>query len=444
MSERLSPHLGVVIAIFIALLTVALSQQAVAQVQCPSGNVPITAATRAIATAAGLPSSVQCWDPNNPNAGQAVGDAKQYLQTLLKPVQQCITPQQQIEGINSSFAICAARFIQAYQQQGGKVTITRAYNTIQCEAALCVNNAGCGGFENSPAPNSSHVQGIAMDLSSPQQAQMDAFANQNPQFGVCFPLLKQGDVYHLVLAGVPGNGESKDCATFFGMTQACSGSNFNPSEVPPNYPSAPGTVGNPAPTLSSATQNPLLPSQSPTVTANPFSTSPISPTQSAQTQACTPQYVCSANTVSYESSSCTTQVVQTCQYGCSGTVCAPSPSQSASSSLPGLSQNSAITGTTAIGTSTSLLLNASLSQSVQGSIASQGNPANVVTTVATGSGYTPDIGQTTFSFNSSGSVNTEQSLLSPLQRLLQQLRGVLVSILNFLNPPSTQPSTQTY
>lgn len=166
-----------------------------------------------------------------------VGEAKQFLVSRIGDTNSCkvqrVTPQMAIDGLNSAFATCAARFFKEYENRyNTKVRITRASNPIQCEAELCRNNAGCGGYMNSPAPNSNHVKGIALDVTNANQRQMMLFAKQNPQFGVCFPFLDHPrfkDDVHMILAGInSGEARLNGCQ---GVTKACDGVTFNPNEI---------------------------------------------------------------------------------------------------------------------------------------------------------------------------------------------------------------------
>lgn len=222
----------------LGILAVSLPLFASAQsADCPvAGTELITSATRVIATYAGIPADQKCWNPKDPHVGEAAGDAKQYLASLKSGKNTCIAdPKLEFSQVNDALAICAARFLKAFQDSyGTKPQITRAWNSLQCEAKLCENNAGCGGFKNSPAPYSNHVKGYAIDVTAgAKQEAMIAFANKNPKFGVCFPLASW-DKVHLVLAGIK-SGEKCPLAT-----APCDGVTFDPNIVPD--PGPPGQV----------------------------------------------------------------------------------------------------------------------------------------------------------------------------------------------------------
>ncbi len=193
-------------------------------------EVPITSATRAQATAAGIPTTSNCWNPTNPHVGMSVGEAKQYLNSLPKrPLSSCAPPtESNIQRLNDSFAICAARFFKEYTARHGAVYITSAYRDGPSGANKCA-----GGVEGS-----NHTIGIAIDVNPANSGlypTMWSFAKNNPQFGVCFPH-EGADRPHMILAGTNG-GEAAKCAKL-GVSKACDGSNFNPNSIKPATPSA--------------------------------------------------------------------------------------------------------------------------------------------------------------------------------------------------------------
>ncbi len=258
------------------------------------------------------------------------GEAKEYLRSIFTSGgQQCTAQQDKIGQLNNTFATCAAQMLKAYQERYGKVTINRAYNAMSCEAALCVNNPGCGGFNNNPAPNSSHVQGVAMDVQTQNQQQLIGFARANPQFGVCFPI--SWDTVHLVGAGYSNNGESRSCASQ-GITQPCDG--LQAGQV-----NAPNMSGLPPASQYGMSPNTPAPAGYTTPPASPASVAPIgSPpplgnnTTAYAVGTCSPQFYCYNNSLTYRASTCVDQTYQTCAYGCSGNQCAPAGSPSSSTS----------------------------------------------------------------------------------------------------------------
>lgn len=174
-----------------------------------------------------------CYNPATAvGIDQTAEEAKQYLKSLPCPSGKCY-----IENINNSFAVCAANFFKEFQQRYGRVTINRAWNSVENEARLCRNNPGCGGFMNSPAPQSNHTKGVAMDVSAGNhQITMANFAKQNPQFGVCFPFVGSSfkDDVHMILAGIPGSEPRVvGCA---GVVRACEAGKFDPNSIVASNP----------------------------------------------------------------------------------------------------------------------------------------------------------------------------------------------------------------
>ena len=292
---------GVVVAGLVLVFTLTLATNARADGQCPAGTQPATAADVPIMQAAGITGAVvgMCWNQNDFSDGETSGKAKQYLATLLRTSNQCMSPQLQVAGLNSSFAICASRFLQAFQQTyGGTLTITRAYFTTQCEAQLCVNNAECGALNNVANPVSNHTRGFAMDVTaSAGQTLIAQFAQQNPQYGVCFPFNSAygssfKDNVHMILAGIPGTEPSAPgCSN---VKQACSAGNYDPNApVPGGQPAVAAPPAQPIPSAPPASGLPASyygnPSQplSSTPTAQPLQAVPTSATNPVIAQSST-------------------------------------------------------------------------------------------------------------------------------------------------------------
>ena len=380
-------------------------------------------------------------------------------------------PAKQISGLNGSFAICAAQFMQAFQQKyGGSLSITRAYFTTQCEANLCVNNKGCGALNNNPNPVSNHTRGLALDVTaSVGQATLAQFAQANPQFGVCFPFSSAYhssfvDNVHMILAGIPGSEPNgPGCSN---VKQACSAGNFDPNTIVTPPPAPPVTSGNTTPTptsgIANAVRNFFNPPPQAATYAQPTSVTPISstPVSTATTQGgvCTAQYSCSNNTVYYQSDSCTSSVFQACQYGCSGTVCAPAPLGATSSvstlqnflnattSSPGLTAlqqfvNVPATIASAVGTSATLSLNSSIYNIVQGELSQPQAAGSASSSFIGNSGY---VQQTLMSGDAAEQTSYSAQYASPLSQLFINLQSALGNLLTFLQPfGGILPSQQT-
>src|SRR3989344_2948155 len=233
---------------------------------CPNtGEVPITAATRDLATLAGIPINSPCWLPSDENIGLNVALAKQYLTSL--PRNGTTASPAHIQKLNATFAVCAAQFFQAYTARYGSVTITSTYRD-----GLSGENARVGGV-----PGSNHTRGVAIDV-HPANKNYDSmmnFARANPQLGVCFPrptYRGRPDLPHMILAGI-GGGESARCAAQ-GVTKQCSG-------TPPLNIVTPSYSG-PAPSASvtNALRNLFAPPQQPAPQVqNPIQPPPQHPPQ---------------------------------------------------------------------------------------------------------------------------------------------------------------------
>src|SRR5262249_22403618 len=116
--------------------------------------------------------------------------------------------------LTDAFAVCAARFLKQYSASGDKVTILAGYRSPENDAAMCQNNPNCGALMNKPASQQTgnHQRGLALDVQSGNQTQMNQFAKSNPQLGVCFPFSLGGktgtgrpDTVHLIPVGGPGS-----------------------------------------------------------------------------------------------------------------------------------------------------------------------------------------------------------------------------------------------
>jgi hypothetical protein len=109
-----------------------------------------------------------------------------------------------IEKLSRSFAVSAARFLQAFVEVHGRVTITSAHRTAQEQACVCEGEKGpCAGRPRVVKTKrgrrivmrstSRHQEGIALDVragtgTNDEFVCMHEFAQFNPQFGVHFPL----------------------------------------------------------------------------------------------------------------------------------------------------------------------------------------------------------------------------------------------------------------
>lgn len=112
-----------------------------------------------------------------------------------------------IERLSPAFAFAAARFLRAFVEVHGHVTITSAHRTAQEQACVCDGEKGpCAGRPRVikakkgrrivKRGTSRHQQGIALDVragtgTDEEFVCLNEFAQLNPQFGVRFPLGKR-------------------------------------------------------------------------------------------------------------------------------------------------------------------------------------------------------------------------------------------------------------
>ena len=305
------------IPLFVALLSgiIALSGYvafAHAETTCPNtGDVPITAATRAAATIAGIPTTMNCWNPKDPNVGEAVGEAKLWLA-------QHATKNSNISCMNANFAKKLQRFLQAVP--GGPPQITDGYRDPSKQAALVRSGASRAGY-----CVSYHNYGLAADFNNNSKAQTAWMRANSRAYGI--NTIGGWDPNHF-----------QDADGRYGQCGSCAnagGEGTLPSYQTRPYPDdyyyyqatgQPFSLGQPPMMQSAPAPFPTTPTQAPTQTQtqNPATNQP---------QICDPKLSCTGNVTYYQTSSCTTQVYQVCQYGCSttGSACATSTSTAATS-----------------------------------------------------------------------------------------------------------------
>ena len=141
------------------------------------------------------------------------GQALKYLKTLPREWsgtsdRDCKTYEDKnIDGLSGAFAKSAARFLRAFVELHGHVTITSAHRTAQEQACVCEGEKGpCAGRPRIVKTKkgrrvvrrstSRHQDGIALDVragtgTDDEFACLHEFAQFNPQFGVHFPLGKR-------------------------------------------------------------------------------------------------------------------------------------------------------------------------------------------------------------------------------------------------------------
>ncbi|MEQ1917390.1 MAG: hypothetical protein ABL856_11750, partial [Gallionella sp.] len=392
-----------------------------------------TAEDRKIATAAGIPITSTCWDPKNRHVGMDAGQAKVYLNSLpQRPLSKCAPPTEaNINSLNDTFAICAARFFKEYTTRYGTVYITSAFRDDKPGTA----GDGSGKSANQCAggvPNSNHAKGIALDVNPSSESlypMMWKFATENPQFGVCFPFQDKplsgypnGDRPHMVLAGT-GGGEAAKCAEQ-GITKPCSGTNYDPNAV--RSVSA-ATSGYTAPTSSWANTLRSALGLAPAVAPQPTQPQATTPTQQSALN--------SFGTPTTGTFVTPTGTGETYTTATSGTINTPPIEPLGSSTIAQTLEQ------LAFGTST----NSATSSILYVPLTINGNDrsdrvASVSPTIAlTPTGYTlPQIQLTTFTSNDLQWSNTEAERTSTSDsatiRTLEALRAALMQILSYLQP----------
>lgn len=394
-------------SVFLLVLFVAtgsITPQAIAATDCSTIPGTRVATENDAVVKNGQVKAGSCYNPNEYGISQSTEEAKAYLNTLPKrPLSNCAPPNQQnINRLNDAFAVCTARFFQAYQKQyGDTVTITSAFRDDTRGSGPDGRKSAnqCAGG----VPGSNHSKGVAMDVypNSGNWQRIWTFASNNPQFGVCFPFQNtpipgypNGDRPHMILAGIGGS-EGSRCAAQ-GVTKACDGVKFDPNQVRPGSntpPSASPTAG-----FTNAIRQALTP-----LMAAPAQPAPAAPSQPLPTT----QSPTSAFTLP------TPEILPTVVV--------------ASSSIADRLEDLAFgtTTTTSSATSVPLVIDTRDVGGIQSSLNSSQQPG---TTVTGGS-----VTQNTFvtqDLNWSNSTASQSSF----QRTLSTLQSILVQLLQYMQP----------
>jgi hypothetical protein len=442
MHERLYANLGVAAALLTVLVAITLSERAAAQVDCPSGTVAITTATRAAATAAGLPTSVACWIPSDPNAGEAAGQAKEYLQ-------QHATSNANISCFNSQFAEDLEKLMQAVP--GGPPTITDGYRSPQAQSNLSSQATQVG------ACGSYHQYGMAADFNNANSQTLLWLRENAPQYGLtpipslnlqtgCSRVSSFCDPGHIQIQGpLPPRNQCGICSSNVAGTLAPTGAaqsaapddlQYLPqsgTQIPAGYcmVSSQPIIYMPCGTTLPQSQFAPAPIAQPLPAPTPVTSAPsVTPTATPTTSACTPQYYCSNSKVYYQSSSCSTSVFQTCQYGCLGTTCALATTTSSSPAPTDILRQ--LISLNAATTTASSSLNTSIYTIVQGVLSSQSTTSSQTSQFTQNPAYTSD----TFSSGSQSSGDISSQGYTPLQQLLSTLESLLTGFLSYLRLPT--------
>ena len=445
-----------VFLIAIACITsLALSRNASAET-CPTGTVDITAATRQAATDAGIPTSSQCWNPTDANAGQAAGEAKAFLI-------QHATKDANISCLNAGFAEKLAALMKAVP--GGVPVITSAYrgkaDQEKAKASGASQVGWCDGYHN---------YGMAADFNTTNKTALLWMRMHAPEYGLTriqtlsivtgcsmIPRSTFCDPAHIqintpkpsidqcgICSSTGGNGTLPSSATPY--------SPYDDYQSPAPIPSNQWYPGAPVPTVAPAT-SPI--STAATTATTPAVTSTGTTATATSSGICSPAFSCSNNVMYYQTTSCTTQVYQTCTNGCNGNSCAtiaPSTGTStliansttqASSTAELLSafSNPVSLSATTIGTAAPIgvVLNGNISNVAQLGNTSPGTIVNPGTIAS----IQPITSQQTFTSsdltNSNVSSYGTQST-SAVLKILADLKAALVWAINFLNPRARSQS----
>lgn len=164
-----------------------------------------------------VPAAVHAQTNDAPSAptplAQAQALAPKFLKSLPREwsgtsARDCKTYEDKnIDRLSSSFAMSAARFLHAFVEVHGHVTITSAHRTAREQACVCEGEKGpCAGRPRIVKTKkgrrivrrgtSRHQGGIALDVragtgTDDEFVCLHEFAQFNPQFGVRFPLGKR-------------------------------------------------------------------------------------------------------------------------------------------------------------------------------------------------------------------------------------------------------------
>src|SRR3989344_1098357 len=315
-----------IVAIFV------LVNAPLARAQIARGCHAITDAERAALKEVGanIPSSGQFCDKDKEliyGAG-CPEDPRAYLLTKSKQ-----SPDH-VQGLNSDFACRLYKFLKAADAEGKNVTLNSGYRSIprQAEIYRVFMANGGRGAPVAPPGRSKHNYGIAYDLHYDGQHSNFRLGNGNTakclqilpsckwahdnaaRFGLRYPMLVEP--WHIE----PGTGVR-------GIQQLPSDSAYWASDSGTNYNGAPFVPSQPLP------QPNIMNSPTPIGTPSQTPTTQTQNQTTNQPQICDPKFSCTGNVTYYQTSSCTTQVYQVCQYGCSatGSACATSTSTAATS-----------------------------------------------------------------------------------------------------------------
>lgn len=156
--------------LFAALSAIALALPYTSLAEtCTPPMVPITDDMRAAATMAGIPATINCWNPNDPLIGSQAGGVKVWLQ-------QHATQNSNISCLNTDFASKLKTLMEAVP--GGVPNITDGYRSPQRQASLPAGTTNAGPCQ------SYHQYGQAADFNNSSQQTLYWMRSHAAQYGL--------------------------------------------------------------------------------------------------------------------------------------------------------------------------------------------------------------------------------------------------------------------
>jgi hypothetical protein len=298
--------------LFAALLTFAAYTGSAAAFTCASGAESHTATA---AEAASVPNgnivaglTQVCPEDLKLGISADVGAAKQQLSSMLCNSGVNVTQ------LDPKFSVCAVKFMTKLRRISPTSCIESAYRSASKQAAVCKSICGqlsCPGLCAAPG-RSYHQKGLAIDIGK-LNVPLQTFWKLASQSGLGNPSgLHKSDPNHIQVM----NGGSN-----------CSDIGYAPT-TDDIFTAGPAS-SNPYFGYSASPMPSMQPVGTPTVTIPSTSSDTSQSTNQTQSQICTPSFSCTGNIMYYKTTSCTTQVYQTCPYGCGENSCNLSTSTSA-------------------------------------------------------------------------------------------------------------------
>lgn len=272
---RLARNITIFCIVLLPMMFIAPSTARGAECLRPN-EVAISPDQREAATRAGIPADYPCWIPGQPYVGQNVGEAKQYLRTILcKPDGDNYGgagPDRTVQELNPEFAVCAAQFIKfANETLNVPTCLKEGFRTVQKQNEYVAR----GAFACKVGARCEHPSGIAIDVNTTSRAGYARLHQNACQFGLDF-YLRFDDQYHFVPLSHSISRRKSSCGKQ--VVVSCQTAGFAPQDM--GYGSIP-----PASPTAQFTQSIRdwfsPPAQQPQMSAQPALLSPsVSPSQS--------------------------------------------------------------------------------------------------------------------------------------------------------------------